>query len=128
MANVTSRQYELVAMVSLTVSTAATTTIELPAGAMVTGGSAHVYTEATGTTPTLSMVDDAGSPNTFLSAVAIDVAGVNFQLASGETGNYYPNGAVLSFTTGGTTPAGGVIVVAVRYAVLGRHNENFGGA
>lgn len=127
MANVSARQSELVAMVNLSIQTAATTTIELPPKSMVTGGSATVHVIADGTSPTLTMVDDAGSPNTYLSAVAVDVAGVNFQLATAETGNYYPNGATLSFTTGGTDdPADGEIIVAVRYSVLGRQTDTYG--
>lgn len=125
MTQLAERQYELVAMADISVETAATTTIDLPPGAMVTGGNYNVYTVATGTTPTLSMVDDLGSPNTYLSA--IDIATVaNGVLAAAEVGNFYPSGATLSFTTGGTTPAAGRILVAVKYIVLGRGNENFG--
>lgn len=125
MTQLSDRQYELVVMADLSVESAATTTIDLPAGAMVTGGNYNVYTVATGTTPTLTMVDDLGSPNTYLSAVAIGAV-ANGVLAAAEVGNFYPSGATLSFSTGGTTPAGGRILVAVKYIVLNRGNENFG--
>ena len=122
---ITDRQYELVVMADLSVTTAATTTIDLPVNAMVTGVNYNVYTAATGTSPTLSMVDDLGSPNTYLSAIAIDAV-ANGLGAAAETGNFYPSGATLSFTTGGTSPAGGRILVVVKYVVLNRGNENFG--
>lgn len=125
MTQISDRQYQLVAMADLSVETAATATIELPAGAMVVGGNYSVHEAATGTTPTLSMVDDADTPNTYLSAVAIGAA-ANGVLAAAEVGNFYPEGAVLSFSTGGTTPAGGRILVAVKYIVSGRGNEHFG--
>jgi len=122
---ITDRQYELVALADLTVETAGDITIDLPVNAMVTGVNYNVYTAATGTTPTLSMVDDLGSPNTYLSAVSIDAV-ANGVGAAAEIGNFYPTGTTLSFSTGGTTPAGGRILVAVKYVVLGRGNENFG--
>lgn len=125
MTQLSDRQYELVVMADISVETAATTTIDLPAGAMITGGNYCVYTAATGTTPTLTMVDDLGSPNTYLSAVAIGAV-ANGVLAAAEVGNFYPSGATLSFSTGGTTPAAGRILLAIKYIVLKRGNENFG--
>lgn len=125
MTQLNERQYELVVVADLTVETAATTTIDLPVNAMVTGVNYNVYTVATGTTPTLTMVDDLGSPNTYLSAIAIGAV-ANGVGAAAEIGNFYPSGATLSFSTGGTTPAGGRVLVAVKYVVLGRGNENFG--
>lgn len=107
---------------------ASTTTIALPPGTMLMGGIYHVIDGASGTSPTLTMVDNASSPNTLFSAVAIgtDGAGGIFDEAA-EVGNYYPSGAVLSFTTGGTdTPAGGDVLVAVRYIVIGRCDEIYG--
>lgn len=125
MTQISDRQYELAAMCDLTVALAATTTIDLPVNAMVTGVNYCVYTAASGTSPTLTMVDDLGSPNTYLSAVAIGAV-ANGTGASAEIGNFYPSGATLSFSTGGTTPAGGRILVVVRYVILNRGNENFG--
>lgn len=125
MTQISDRQYELVAMADLSVTTAATTTIDLPAGAMVTGLNYCVYTAAGGTSPTLTMVDDLGSPNTYLSAVAIGAV-ANGTGASAEIGNFYPSGTTLSFSTGGTSPTGGRILVALKYVILNRGNENFG--
>lgn len=125
MTQLTDRQYELVALADISVSTAATTTIDLPVNAMVTGVVYNVYTAAGGTSPTLTMVDNLGSPNTYLSAVSISAA-ANGLGATAETGNFYPSGATLSFSTGGTSPTGGRVFVAVKYVVLDRGNENFG--
>lgn len=71
------------------------------------------------------MVDDLGSPTTYLSAVAIGAV-ANGVLAAAAVGTYYPEGATLSFSVGGTTPAGGRILVALKYIRLGRGNEHFG--
>jgi hypothetical protein len=125
MSNVSSRQEVLAAIADITTVTALTTTIELPPGALLVGGFYNVVTAATGTTPTLTMVDDNGTPNTLLSAVAIDAAaGTNAVFdEAGEQANYYPNGGTLSFTVGGTSPAGGRILVVVQYVVLGRQTQ-----
>lgn len=106
---------------------ASTTTIKLPPGAMLQGGYYFVVSAATGTTPTLSIVDNATAPNTIASALAIGVANVGGILdEAGEAANYYPTGTTLSFTTGGTTPAAGDVLVAVHYIVLGRCDEIYG--
>ena len=123
---ITSRQSPLTATVDGTVAQLVDAKIPLPPGAQITDVTAAVVSAATGTTPTLTMVDNAGSPNTYLSAVALGVANVNFKGAAAEVGNVYPAGAELSFTAGGTTPAGGRIVVSVSYIVLGRSSERFG--
>jgi hypothetical protein len=125
MTQISDRQYELVALADITTVTALTTTIDLPVNAMVTGMNYCVYTAAGGTSPTLTMVDDLGSPNTYLSAVAIGAV-ANGVGAAAEIGNFYPSGATLSFTVGGTSPTGGRVLVAVKYVILNRGNENFG--
>lgn len=107
---------------------ASTTTIKLPPGSMLQGGFYHVIDGATGTLPTLSMVDSATAPQTIMSAVAIATDGAGGILdEAGEVANYYPAGTTLSFTTGGTdTPAGGDVLVAVHYIVIGRSDEIYG--
>lgn len=105
---------------------ASTTTMKLPPGSLLVGGGYRVVGAATGTSPTLSMVDDLSSPNTLLSAVAIGVADVGGLLATAEASNYYPSGCTLSFTTGGTTPAVGDVLVFVKYVVVGRCSEIYG--
>lgn len=125
MANVTSRQYSRHALADLSVSTAPTTTIELPPNSLVLGGLYSVVTAATGTTPTLTMVDNSGSPVTFLSAVAIGAVADGVVAAAG-VGLFYPAGATLSFSTGGTTPAGGRVLVDVEYITTLTEHERFG--
>lgn len=122
MANISARQWGLAVFADLTVTTAATTQIDVPPGTMVTGGVYSVFTAATGTTPTLSMQDDAGTPNVYLSAVAIGAV-ANGVLAAAKIGTFYPSGARFTFTTGGTTPAGGRILVLLQYVILLRQNE-----
>ncbi len=127
MGKIIERQYPLVAVARISVETAATTTIKLPPNTMLQGGYYHVIDGASGTSPTLSMVDSAGSPQTLLSAVAIGTDGAGGIIdEAGEVGNFYPAGTTLSFTTGGTTPAGGDILVAVNYIVVGRCSEVYG--
>lgn len=128
MAKITERQYPLVAIARVSIESAATTTIQLPPNAMLMGGYYHVYEAATGTTPTLTMVDSAETPDTILSAVAIGTAPAGGVLdEAAALGNFYPSGTTLSFTTGGTdTPAGGDVLVAVQFVVVGRSNEVYG--
>ncbi len=125
MANVIARQYSRHALADLSVSTAATTTIVLPPKTLVLGGIYSVVTGATGTSPTLTMVDNSGSPVTYLSAVAISAV-ADGTLAAAGVGLYYPAGATLSFSTGGTTPAGGRVLVALEYLVVDTQHENYG--
>ena len=125
MSNVIARQFSRHALADISVSTAATTTITLPPNTLVIGGLYSVVTGATGTTPTLTMVDNSGVPVTYLSAVAIGSV-ADGTLAAAGVGLFYPAGATLSFTTGGTTPAGGRILVDVEYLVVGTQHENYG--
>lgn len=126
--NYEGRQYPLTAVADLSPAVAAAVDgeINLPPGAVVSGGMATVVTGATGTTPTLTMVDNASSAHTFLSAVAIATAGTIHALAANSIGRYYPTGGKLTFSTGGTTPAGGRVIAQVQYVILSRVNEHAG--
>ncbi len=125
MPNITSRQYSRHVLADLSVTTAATTTIELPPNSLVLGGLYSVVTAATGTTPTLTMVDNSGSPVTYLSAVAIGAVADGVIAAAG-VGLFYPAGAIFTFTTGGTTPAGGRVLVDLEYVTTLTEHERFG--
>lgn len=125
--NVLSAVVRLGATANGAIPAATSMTIKLPPNAMIVGGAYRVVTGATGTTPTLSMVDSAAVPNTLLSAVAIGVADVGGIIDEpAEIGNFYPSGTTLSFTVGGTTPAVGDVLVVVSYIVVGRSDEIYG--
>lgn len=123
--NITARQWRLSVVVDITADNAADVKIPLPPGAMVLSGTYNVLTAAAGTSPTLTMVDDLGSPNTYLNAVAIGAAAKG-GIAAGVVGTYYPSGSTLSFSVGGTSPTGGRVLVNVDYIKLNRQNEHFG--
>lgn len=101
--------------------------IDLPAHFIYTGsGNINVITAFDGTTPTVSVVDNAQTPNEFLATTAL-TAGVK-AFASGEANNYYPSGArirILPVVASGTATAGRAIVV-FEGVVVGRQNERVG--
>lgn len=123
---VVDRQWRLVIVADLTAATALTSVIKLPPDTFLLSGFYYVITAATGTTPTLTMVDAQTSPVTLLSAVAIGTAAATGNIVGSGTPRFYAAAQSLTFTVGGTTPAGGRVIVSLDYSVIGRGNEFYG--
>lgn len=119
------RQYELIVetQVSLATDLANGVRLDLPPNAVVIGGFASVLTAFNGTTPTFSLIDNSGTPISYFAAVA-GTAGVT-QLATAADGLFYPSGAQLTFSVGGTSVTTGVVLLAVKYFIDGRANESY---
>lgn len=115
----TERQYPKYVAANFTIATAADATIKLPPGSLITNGGSTVVTAATGTSPTITATDNASAPFALISAGAVGVAGTVAALASNAVGRYYPAGATIAFTTGGTTPGGGEFIVRIEYIIVG---------
>lgn len=101
--------------------------IDLPSHFIYTGlGTVNVITAFNGTTPTISVVDNAGTPNTYLASTAL-TAGVKAMDAA-EANNYYPSGARISIlpVVASGTPTAGRAIVTFTGVVLGRQNERVG--
>lgn len=123
---VVDRQYALSVLADLNVLTAPKAKIKLPPDSFLLDGFYYVITGATGTTPTLTMVDSQASPVTLLSAVAISAANATGNIVGSGTPRFYSAAQTLTFTVGGTLPVGGRVIVALRYVVIGRGNEFYG--
>lgn len=100
--------------------------ILLPPRALITGGGITVVTAIAGTSPTITMVDNAGSPFTFLSAIAAGTTTVA-ALATNSVGRYYAAGAELTISLGGTPTAGtGKAIIHLQYIEELAENELYG--
>lgn len=124
--HINNRQYPRVVVAEVDGSLSNGDTFLLPPHALVIGGGYSVTTAVAGTTPTLTLTDDAGSPHKFLDAVSTaSVAAGN--LAASTANRYYPSGATLTFTQGGTPTAGtGKVLVHVWYVEVGAEHELYG--
>jgi hypothetical protein len=101
--------------------------LELPPNALtVAGGQLNVLTVVAGTTPTITMTDNASAPATYLSAVALDALGDTAVAAAG-IGNFYPAGGVLTGNVSAGA-SGGDFLVVVPYIIVGRSSERPFGA
>lgn len=119
-------QYPLYAVLDFTADDT-DLTLKLPPGAWTLPGTqARLITALTGTTPTISLVDNASSPVTYISAEAAGSAGA-IAVDAVAANNYYPAGGTLTISFGGTNPAGGRGLIAVPYVILGRQNEKVHG-
>lgn len=106
-----------------------TLVIDLPSHFVYTGlGRIIVVTAFDGTTPTVSVVDNAGTPNTYLASTAMTAGVKTFDAA--EANNYYPSGARISIlpVVASGTPTAGRAIVILDGVVLGRQNERVGTA
>lgn len=124
---VSGRQYELTVETQVNWSTDSVNgvRIDLPPNAIVVGGFSNCITAFNGTTPTFSLIDNSTSPVSYLAAVASATAGVVTQIATAADGLFYPAGAQLTVSVGGTGVTTGVMLVVIRYVVDGRANESY---
>lgn len=123
---INSRQYERSAVAVIDGSLSQGTKMLLPPGAVVTGGGYTVAAAVGGTTPTLTLVDNASSPHTYLNAVSV-ASPASGALANNTVGRYYAAGAELTFSLGGTPAAGsGKVLVWVNYIVEQTSDELYG--
>ena len=125
---INNRQYPKVALAIINGGLQFGDQMLLPPGALVVGGGITVATAIAGTSPTITLVDNAGSPFTFLSAIAAGTTTVA-ALANNSIGRFYPAGAKLTFTLGGTPTAGtGKALVHLHYVLELAENELYGRA
>lgn len=122
------RQYPLVAVQEVNVADLlpaglSAITIELPPGAIVTGGGTLVITPFNATGAALLDIGlTGGSATAFANDVDIETAAYT-AFATG-VGTYLPNGGSVSLTGVATTGAtAGKLQVLVHYVVVGRGNE-----
>lgn len=100
--------------------------IDIPPGSIIMNGFTKTLVAFNGTTPTVTIQDNAGTPNVFVNAAAIaTLDGVN-QFAAGELGNYYPAGAKITIDLAGTGVTAGQLAVVMTLVVMGRQNERVG--
>lgn len=118
------RQYPLVAEVTITAaemneSGVAVAAINLPAGAVVTGGAAIVDTAFDAATATLN-IGDATTANRYKANVNIATAGLTALVPTGYVSNGAPIAVVPTFADAVTV---GSLRLQVTYVMGGRANE-----
>ncbi len=124
---VSGRQYELIVetQVNLASDLANGVRIDLPPSACITGVEGNVLTAFNGTAPTFTLADNSTTPVDYFNAASGSAVGP----VAGNTaaiGLFYPAGAELTFSVGGTvSPTTGVVLIAVRYYIDGRSNESY---
>ena len=123
---INNRQYPRVAVAVVDGGLSQGDKLLLPPRSLVVGGGITVATIIAGTSPTITMVDNAGSPFTFLSAIAAGATTVA-ALAANSVGRYYAAGAELTITLGGTPTAGtGKAIIHLHYIEELAENELYG--
>lgn len=103
------------------------TKILLPPGSLVLGDGGLTIVDAfSGTTPTISITDDANTPKGYIESESLSTPAYH-PLESDVAGTYYPAGAVLTVTFGGTvTPDSGEAIFCFGYLVKDAENELYG--
>jgi hypothetical protein len=97
-------------------------TINLPPNSMIVSGAVNVATVFGGTSPKLTVKDNAGSPVSFFGNVAADAVAVTAALVAGA-GAVYPFGTKLTIAVAGGTVTAGLAYVRISYVQLNRENE-----
>lgn len=121
--NINGRQHSRFALAEVDAELSEGTTMLLPPGAIVMSAGYNITEAATGTTPTISLADDQDTPLDYMAAVAFAVADAAITAADRQ---FYPAGATLTFSIGGTTPAGGKAYVWVEYISITAQDELYG--
>lgn len=124
----TNRQYQLTAVQDLAaediLSGISAITVEVPPGAIITGGGLLVVTPSNGVgaTITLAVGITGGSGTAFLATANLKAAG--FTAFATGVGTYFPNGGTINVTpTTNTDDTASVSELLVHYVVVGRGNE-----
>lgn len=124
------RQYPKYTTAVITDSTTDNVQIQLPPGAIVLSAASPglVIVDAfAGTTPTITIVDNSGTPVNVIAAASSLGTVATIALAAGMANKYYPAGAVLTISFGGTVTAGsGKAIFCLGYLVENAENELYG--
>lgn len=119
------RQYPLQVLVDFGASTDDVlygVTVKIPPGSVLLSGSASVATVFGGTSPKLTVKDNAATPVSVLGSVAADAVANTSALAVGA-GTYYPFGATFTIAVAGGTVTSGLALVRLEYIQVNRENE-----
>lgn len=124
----TNRQYQLTAVQDLVAADIAATaisaiTVEVPPGAIITGGGVLVVTPSNGAgVAVLDVGTTGGSGTAFISDADLKTAG--YTAFETGVGTYFPNGGTLNVTPAlNTDDTASVVELIVHYVVVGRGNE-----
>lgn len=103
------------------------TKILLPPGSLILGdGGLTVTTAFTGTSPTITIADNANTPKEYIDTKSLATPAY-LSLESDVAGTYYPAGAELTITFGGTvTPGSGEAIFYFGYLIKDAENELYG--
>jgi hypothetical protein len=103
----------------------ATAAVDLPAGAVITGGHVKTLTAWNSTTSDVLDVGDATTANRYLNDGNIRAAGALVALV--PTGEAHAGGPLnITWVSGGGTPTTGASRLVVEYIVLGSSSSTFG--
>jgi hypothetical protein len=130
MSKIAARQYELVAEAEFDYSELPTgietEVVDLPPGAIVTGGFAHVETADNAATSAVLNVGDSADPDRYVTVLDLKTAaGVSEAFAVTVLGRKYPSGGAITATRTavGAAATAGKTRIVVFYVIEGRANE-----
>lgn len=103
------------------------TKILLPPGSLLLGdGGLTIVTAFSGTSPTISITDNANTPKGYIETESLSTPAYH-PLESDVAGTYYPAGAELTISFGGTVTAGsGEAIFCFGYLIKDAENELYG--
>lgn len=121
------RQYPKYATAVVTATAGEASKILIPPGAVIIGGPGLVIVDAfAGSSPTITIQDNSGVPVGYIEAESLGALAVH-PLETDTLGKYYPAGAELTISYGGTVTAGsGKAIFAFAYILEGAENELYG--
>lgn len=121
------RQYPKYATAVITATTGEGTKILIPPGAVIIGGPGLVIVDAfAGSSPTVTIQDNSTVPVGYIEAESLGSLAV-LPLEADTLGKYYPAGAELTISYGGTVTAGsGKAIFSFAYILEAAENELYG--
>lgn len=121
------RQYPKFATAVIRAVTGEGTKILLPPGSLILGDGGLTVTDAfAGSSPTITITDNANTPKGYIEAESLGALAYH-PLESDVAGTYYPAGAELTITFGGTvTAASGEAIFCFGYLIRDAENELYG--
>jgi hypothetical protein len=121
------RQYPKFATAIITAVAGEGTQILLPPGSLILGDGGLTVTDAfAGSSPTITIQDNAGVPKGYIEAESLGALAYH-PLEADVAGTYYPAGATLTISFGGTVTAGtGEAIFTFGYVIKTAENELYG--
>lgn len=121
---IVSRQYRMSVVVDFGAEATDFTygaTVKLPPNTLLLSGAVNVTTAFNGTTPALTVTDNAAAPVSLFGSVSASATGVTGALAA-NAGHLYSTGAVLTVAVSGGATSGAALVI-LDVIQVGRENE-----